>query len=103
MAATRQGDNQIQPVARPVQAFIEPVKLGAADPARPAQLPSARQLSTVQQGGTPDVRGANGFESLAQNLEAFNRQLTPVLQSMGLQYADSQMQQGEAAARAEAL
>jgi hypothetical protein len=99
----RQSDNQIQPVARPVQAFIEPVRVSVAEPARPAELPGMRQPGTVQQGGTPSVQGSNAFESLAQNLEAFNRQLTPVLQTIGLQYADSQMRQGEAAARAEAL
>ncbi len=99
----RQGDNQIQPVARPVQAFIEPVRVSVAEPARPAQLPGARQPSTVQQGGTPSVQGFNSFEALAQDLESFNRQLTPVLQTIGLQYADGQMRQGEARGRAEAL
>ena len=99
----RQADNQIQPVARPVQAFIEPVRVSVAEPARPAQLPAFRQPGVVQQGGTPNVQGVNAFETLAQNLEAFNRQLTPVLQAAGLQYADQQMRQGEAVARAQAL
>jgi hypothetical protein len=99
----RQGDNQIQPVARPVQAFIEPVRVSVAEPMRPAQLPAMRQPGVVQQGGTPNVQGVNAFETLAGNLEAFNRQLTPVLQSIGLQYADNQMRQGEAVARAAAL
>jgi len=99
----RQVDNQIQPVARPVQAFIEPVRVSVAEPMRPAQLPAFRQPGVVQQGGTPNVQGVNAFETLAGNLEAFNRQLTPVMQSIGLQYADQQMRAGEAAARAEAL
>jgi hypothetical protein len=99
----RQETNQIQPVARPVQAFIEPVRVSIAEPARPAQLPGMGQIQTVQQGGTPNVAGFNSFERLAGNLETFNRQLTPVLQQMGLQYADAQMRQGEARARAEAL
>lgn len=99
----RQGDNQIQPAARPVQAFIEPVRVSVVEPARPVQLPGFGQPQTVQQGATPNVQGANGFERLAGNLEAFNRQLTPLLQQMGLRYADQQMQQGEARARAEAL
>jgi len=99
----RKEGNQIQPVARPVQAFIEPVRVSVAEPMRPAQLPAVRQPDVVQQGGTPNVQGANAFETLAGNLEAFNRQLTPVMQSLGLRYADSQMRQGEAVARAEAL
>jgi hypothetical protein len=99
----RQADNQIQPVARPVQAFIEPVRVSVAEPMRPAQLPAFRQPGVVQEGGTPNVQGVNAFETLAGNLEAFNRQLTPVLQAVGLQYADNQMRQGEAEARAAAL
>jgi len=99
----RQENNQIQPVARPVQAFIEPVRVSIAEPARPAQLPGMGQIQTVQQGGTPNVGSFNSFERLAGNLETFNRQLTPVLQQIGLQYADAQMRQGEARARAEAL
>jgi hypothetical protein len=101
--AQQRNDGQIQPVARPVQAFIEPVRVSVAEPARPAQLPAFRQPGVVQQGGTPNVQGVNAFETLAQNLEAFNRQLTPVLQAAGLQYADQQMRQGEAVARAQAL
>lgn len=99
----RQGDNQIQSAARPVQAFIEPVRVNVVEPARPAQLPGFGQLQTVQQGETPSVQGFNRFEQLAGNLEAFNRQLTPLLQQMGLQYADQQLREGEARARAEAL
>jgi hypothetical protein len=101
--AQQRSDNQIQPAARPVQAFIEPVRVSVAEPMRPAQLPRMGQFNTVQQGGTPSVQGVNPYESLAQNLEAFNRQLTPVLQAAGIAYADQQSRQGEARGRAEAL
>lgn len=96
-------DNQIQPTARPVQAFIEPVRVNVVEPARPAQLPGFGQLQAVQQGATPSVQGYNLLEKLAGDLESFNRQLTPALQQIGLQSADDRMRAGEARARAEAL
>ena len=67
----RQADNQIQPVARPVQAFIEPVRVSVAEPMRPAQLPAFRQPGVVQvMGGQcragvlkhQHVRGALGLQ-----------------------------------------
>jgi len=99
----RQTDGQITPAARPVQAFLQPTRVSLPEPSRPVQLPGMGQPAVVQQGATPSVQGANAFESLAQNLEVFNRQLTPTLQQLGLQYADQQMRRGEELARAQAL
>ena len=99
----RQPDGQIQPVARPVQAFIEPVRVSIAEPARPAQLPGLAAPQIVQQGGMPSVQGENPFERLAGSLAAFNQQLTPALQAAGVAFVDQQIKQGEARARAAAL
>lgn len=99
----RQPDGQIQPAARPVQAFIEPVRVSIAEPARPFQFPGMGQTQVVQQGGTPSIQGENPYERLAASLAAFNQQLTPALQAAGVAFADQQMRQGEARARAAAL
>ena len=66
---------QITPTARPIGAFVQPGEQNTAAPARPAGLPAARGIDTLQISGTTNVQGFNQFEQLASALAPFSRQL----------------------------
>ena len=94
---------QIAPVARPIEAFVQPGQVNVAQPNAPTQFGTPRGVNMVGTGATPGVQGSNSYEELARALGPFNQQLTQFVQSAGVMYAQGQMAEGERKARSEAL
>lgn len=87
---------QLNPAARPVNAFVSPVDYQVAQPGRPAELPGVDQLSVINTGGTPNIQGYNRFSQLYETLVPFTREAVKTAQAAGLAFAGWQMQKGEA-------
>jgi len=95
------GQNQVVPVARPIDTFIRPLQQNVAAPAEPRMLANPSGIQLISQGNGGDVQGVNQFEELAQALAPFSRELVK-LSGTGMElYASGQYQKGQAeAARA---
>jgi len=88
-------NNQIQPVARPVDSFIQPERIQTAAPAPVVLMPNPGGIRTIGQGSGGSVDGANQFQQLAQALAPFNQRLSEFA-GAGLQlYASSEYQKGQ--------
>lgn len=87
---------QLNPAARPVNAFVSPIDYQVAQPGRPAELPGIDGVSIVNTGGTPNIQGYNRFSQLAEALAPFTREALKTTQTAGLAFAGWQMQKGEA-------
>ncbi|MFZ9621973.1 MAG: hypothetical protein ACO289_12285, partial [Prochlorococcaceae cyanobacterium] len=59
---------QLNPAARPVNAFVSPIDYQVAQPGRPAELPGIDGVSIINTGGTPNIQGYNRFSQLAEAL-----------------------------------
>ena len=93
---TQLPQGQLNPAARPVDAFLQPVNYQVAQPSQLPMLGNTGQIQTIQTGGTPNVQGYNNAALLAESLAPFSRELNKTVQSAGLAYAGWQMQKGEA-------
>jgi hypothetical protein len=93
---TQLPQGQLNPAARPVDAFIRPTDFQVAQPGRPAEIGAVRGVNAIGTGGTPNVQGANSFADLAEALRPFSKALVETTQAAGLQFAKWQMDQGEA-------
>ncbi|MFZ9621247.1 MAG: hypothetical protein ACO289_08605 [Prochlorococcaceae cyanobacterium] len=89
---------QVNPAAKPVDAFIDPIKNQVAQPAQPDLIGQPRMSQVVREGGTTYVQGSNSFKELADRLSVFQQQAAPAMQAAGLAYADWRMTLGEAEA-----
>lgn len=93
---------QIQPVARPLGAFVQPGRLDAAGPARPPELPQGPQIGTIQRGGSTSIQPS--YYQLAEALAPFSKSLGELLFKGAELYASSEYQKGQnEAVRAYAL
>ena len=59
---------QVNPIARPIGAFVQPSVQEPAGPARPALLGNPQGVNTLQQGSGGSLAGFNRFEQLAAAL-----------------------------------
>ena len=89
---------QITPAARPVDAFLRPVDIQVAAPARPADFPNTPGISAISTGQTPSVQGANSYQELAEALRPFSKELVNATATSGLMYASWRMDVGQAQA-----
>lgn len=86
--------NQIQPVAQPVDAFVRPAQQQVARPAEMPGIPSVSGINVIAQGNGGDVAGANQFAQLAEALAPFNANLTR-LATAGMElYAKGEYEKG---------
>lgn len=93
---------QIQPVARPLGAFVQPGRLDAAGPARPPELPQGPQIGTIQRGGSTSIQPS--YYQLAEALAPFSKSLGELMFKGAELYASSEYQKGQnEAVRAYAL
>ena len=72
-------NGQIQPQARPMSAFLQPVQKNIQAATQPTQLQVGRGLVTQQQAGTSSVAGFNQMQQLAEALGPFSKQLNSVV------------------------
>ena len=86
---------QIQPAARPIDAFVRPGEINVAQPNQLAQLSQPKGINTIGTGATPSVQGYNSYAQLAEALGPFSKELTQTLQTAGLMYAQAQIADGE--------
>ena len=101
-------DNQITPVAKPVDAFISPKQYQVAKPAAPDFLPQVKGITQVGTNSVGSYQGYNQAEQLASSLSKFNPALTNALQTGGVMLAgkimdDNHKKAVAAAQKAEAL
>ena len=101
-------DNQITPVAKPVDAFISPKQYQVAKPAAPDFLPQVKGITQVGTNSVGSYQGYNQAEQLASSLSKFNPALTNALQTGGVMLAgkimdDNHKKAVAAAQQAEAL
>ena len=87
---------QLNPAAKPVDAFIQPTNYQVAEPGRLSELPGVRGMDLIGTGATPNVQGFNQAAQLAEALAPFSKALVSTAQTAGLQYASWQAGQGEA-------
>ena len=86
---------QLNPAARPVDAFIQPTNYQVGEPGRLAELPGVRGMDLIGTNGTPNVQGFNQAQQLAEALAPFSKALVSTAQDAGLQYASWQAGKGE--------
>ena len=94
--------NQIAPVAKPVDAFINPVNYQVAKPAAPDLLPQVKGITQVGTNSVGSYQGYNQAEQLASSLSKFNPALTGALQTGGVMLAGKIMDDNHKAAVAAA-
>lgn len=94
--------NQITPVAKPVDAFINPVNYQVAKPAAPDFLPQVKGITQVGTNSVGSYQGYNQAEQLASSLSKFNPALTGALQTGGVMLAGKIMDDNHKAAVAAA-
>jgi hypothetical protein len=87
---------QLNPAAKPVDAFIQPTNYQVAEPGRLSELPGVRGMDLISTGSKPNVQGFNQAAQLAEALAPFSKALVSTAQTAGLQYASWQAGQGEA-------
>jgi hypothetical protein len=87
---------EVRPGARPINAFIQPAQFNTAGAARPDQLGSPQGITTLQQARTPDVRGFNQFEQVAEALAPFSKNLSALMEKGLVSYATSKIDAGYA-------
>jgi hypothetical protein len=87
---------QVNPEARPVQAFIQPAQIQAGAIAGPPALPQLQGITTLRGPDQASYGGVNRFQELAQALAPFNANITSVLQGAGEAAAGWASRQGEA-------
>ena len=95
-------DNQITPVAKPVDAFISPKQYQVAKPAAPDFLPQVKGITQVGTNSVGSYQGYNQAEQLASSLSKFNPALTNALQTGGVMLAGKIMDDNHKAAVAAA-
>ena len=66
---------QLNPAARPVDAFIQPTNYQVGEPGRLAELPGVREMGLIGTNGTPNVQGFNQAQQLAEALAPFSKAL----------------------------
>ena len=86
---------QLNPAAKPVDAFIQPTNYQVGEPGRLAELPGVRGMELISTGATPNVKGFNQAEQLAEALAPFSKALVSTAQEAGLKYASWQAGKGE--------
>jgi hypothetical protein len=96
--------NQIVPVARPLDSFIQPARPNVTEPLRPQMMPEPTGLRILPQGTGGNVQGVNQFAELAQALQPFSENLIG-LAGMGMKlYATNEYEKGRSEAmRAQVL
>jgi hypothetical protein len=87
---------QLNPAAKPVDAFVAPVNYQVAQPGQIQAIPGVQGINAIGTGGTTYVQGANSYADLAQALRPFSKELVEATQAAGLQFAQWQMAKGEA-------
>lgn len=96
--------NQIVPVARPLDSFIQPARQNVAEPLRPQMMPEPGGMRIIPQASGGNVQGVNQFMELAQALRPFGDGLIS-LGGAGLKlYATNEYEKGRTEAmRAQVL
>jgi len=87
---------QVNPEAKPVQAFIQPAQIQLGAIAGPPAMPQLQGITTLRGPEQAGYGGVNRFQELAQALAPFNANLTNTLQGAGERAAGWASQQGEA-------
>jgi len=87
---------QVNPEAKPVQAFIQPAQIQPGAIAGPPAMPQLQGITTLRGPEQASYGGVNRFQELAQALAPFNANLTNTLQGAGERAAGWASQQGEA-------
>lgn len=87
---------EVRPGARPINAFIQPAQFNTASAARPDQLGNPQGIVTLQQARTPDVRGYNQFEQIAEALAPFSKNLSSLMERGLVSYAKGKIDEGYA-------
>lgn len=87
-------NNQIQPQARPIGAFINPEQFRRANPGQPTLLGGVSQIATLQQAGTSGVKGYNQFDQVTRALAPFSKSLTSLADKGFEYYAKSSIESG---------
>ena len=95
-------DNQITPVARPVDAFVSPKDYQVARPAEPSLLPDVKVAQQVGTNSVGSYQGYNNAQQLASSLSKFNPAITGALQTGGVMLAGKIMDDNHKAAVAAA-
>lgn len=94
---------QINPAAKPVSAFIQPVDYQVQRaPNQAMNTPALQPLTTIQTAGTGSVQGQNNAAQLASALAKFNPAMEEGLMRGGWMIARNQMDIGESQALAAA-
>lgn len=86
--------NQLQPAARPVDAFIQPGRRDVAAPAQPQLLPAPGGLRLISQASAGNVAGFNQWEQLAEALAPFRRNVMDLADAGAKFYASREYEQG---------
>jgi hypothetical protein len=85
---------QVTPTARPIGAFVQAAQQDTPGPARPAELPAARGIDTLQQSGTTNVQGFNQFQQLAAALAPFSQAVMKTAETGFENYAKGKIEEG---------
>ena len=85
---------QVTPTARPIGAFVQAAQQDTPGPARPAELPAARGIDTLQQSGTTNVQGFNQFQQLAAALAPFSQAVMRTAETGFENYAKGKIEEG---------
>ena len=86
--------NQIRPVAQPVDAFVRPAQQNTAAPAGPQMMPNPSGIRIIEQGNGGNVQGYNQLAQLAEALAPFSRALIDVATTGAKMYASGEYDKG---------
>jgi hypothetical protein len=87
--------NQIRPVAQPVEAFVRPAQQNTAAPAAPQMMPNPSGLRIIEQGSGGSVQGVNQLAQLTEALAPFSKALTEVAGVGAKMYASAEYEKGQ--------
>ena len=92
--AERLFQNQLRPVAQPLNTFINPQQVRRAGVSQQPLLNSVSQIATQQRAGTSSVGGFNQFEQMASALSGLNKNLVSLADKGFKQYAKGSIEAG---------
>ena len=85
---------QLNPVARPIGAFVQAAERNVAGPAKPAMLGTPDGVTTLQMGSGGSVQGYNQYQQLATALSPFTETLVDAGAQGYLSYAKGKIEEG---------